>query len=294
MRDVPKMIALDMDGTLVHPGGTVTEVNQVALQRARDAGARIVVATGRRHSYAMKILSNGGFHAEDILLSSNGAVARRLDGQLLFRQELPLAAAQWLCQAVNAYRNCFVLTFDTVNAQGEEAYGALVVEELDALHARIEKWMTTNAYTIRRVQPIENALRDTDAPPIQAMLCGGLERMDRAYAELNAVNDGRVSLSRTIYPERDLSILDILPADCSKGAGLERLLAMEKLTAHDLMAVGDNWNDESMLGLARWPVLMGNAPAELRRMGEAKGWTITCHHFEDGVAEGLEKFFPAT
>ena len=289
----PRMIAIDMDGTLVHPGGIVTELNQQAIQRARAAGARIVIATGRRHSYAMKVLRTAGFLPGDIVLSSNGAVARTVAGKLIFRETMPRPTALWLCKAVNEFRNCLVFTFDTVDEDGVEAPGALVLEDVEDLHASIEKWMTANAADIRRVQPVEDAIDGSPAPPIQAMLCGRMERMQRAYAVLGAANDGRVTLTRTIYPARDLCILDIVPAGCSKGSGLERLLTMENYTPADLMAIGDNWNDLAMLELAGWPMLMGNAPDELRALAAHHGWTITCHHHEDGVAEAIATCFPA-
>ena len=90
---LPAMIAIDMDGTLVHPEGHVTAVNCKALQRARDAGSRIVIATGRRHNYAMKVLREASMQPGDVVLSSNGAVARTIEGTLLFRQTMPLATS---------------------------------------------------------------------------------------------------------------------------------------------------------------------------------------------------------
>lgn len=292
MTVTPKMIAIDMDGTLVHPGGTVSPGNQQALDRARLAGARIVIATGRRHSYAMKVLQTGNFRPEDIVLSSNGAVARTMDGRLLFREQMPAETALWLCQTVDAYRNCLVFTFDTADNNGNEGPGALVLEHLDELNASIEKWMVANAADIRRVTPVESAFDDATFPAIQAMLCGGMERMDDAFRMLDAANEGRLSLTRTIYPLRNLCILDILPQGCSKGAGLLHLLREEGFTADDLMAIGDNWNDLTMLEAARWPMLMGNAPDDLRQLGEDRGWTVTKHHHEDGVAEAIATRFP--
>jgi hydroxymethylpyrimidine pyrophosphatase-like HAD family hydrolase len=134
------------------------------------------------------------------------------------------------------------------------------------------------------------------------MLCGTVERMRRAEALL--LRDGRVvgpgagvrnmpegaeiALSRTEYPERDLSIVDILPAGCSKGSALLRLLERRGLHADQLMAIGDNWNDVSMLEVAGRPVLMGNAPEELLAAAEVRGWTVGAGNAEDGVALAIE------
>jgi hydroxymethylpyrimidine pyrophosphatase-like HAD family hydrolase len=97
-----------------------------------------------------------------------------------------------------------------------------------------------------------------------------------------------VTLSRTEYPERDLSLLDILPAGCSKGVALLRLGAELGIDRADMMAIGDNWNDLSMLEIAGTAVLMENAPEDLKQVALEQGWTIGGHHGCDGVANAIE------
>ena len=290
--DRPGMIAIDMDGTLVHPGGYVTQANQAALRRARDAGARVVIATGRRHSYAMRILRSVNLQPEDIVLSSNGTVARTIAGKLLFRHAMSLDTARWLCAQLTDYRDSLVLTFDLLGADGQDVPGALVLEELDSLHDSIRSWMDANAPYIRRVQPIEDALTGGEAGrPIQAMLCGGMRRMLQAEALLSSTHDDRLALYRTEYPGRDLCIVDILPYGCSKGSGLRQLLQRAGLTEDALMSLGDNWNDLPMLELARWPVLMGNAPKALQTLAHERGWPVSGTHDTDAVAQAVEAHF---
>jgi hydroxymethylpyrimidine pyrophosphatase-like HAD family hydrolase len=55
-----------------------------------------------------------------------------------------------------------------------------------------------------------------------------------------------------------------------------------------MMAIGDNWNDLSMLEIAGRPVLMQNAPGDLKQIAIAKGWSLAPDHLEDGVAEAVE------
>lgn len=291
----PRMVAIDMDGTLVHSDGSVTAANQAALDRARNAGARIVIATGRRHSYAMKILRTTSLHRDDVVLSSNGTVARTIGGKLLFRRPMPLETARWLCTQLGDCRNCFVFTFDLFSKDGEDVAGALVLENLDELHGSIRGWMETNARYIRRVKPIEDALQEGSAAglPIQAMLCGTMARMQKAEERLSASQGERIELFRTEYPGRDLCILDILPKGCSKGSGLALLLKAEGLATSNLMGLGDNWNDLPMLELAKWPVLMGNAPEALQAVARQRGWTVTKNHDKDAVADAVDAHFPA-
>ncbi len=176
---------------------------------------------------------------------------------------LAASTARQLCGHVEEFRSSLVVTFDKVGPDGEDTRGALVVEELEELHGSIGRWMVANEPYIARVTPIERALEGED--PIQMMLCGTIERMRRAEARLlehpgvTAVGtgpqewakDAEVTLHRTVYPERDLSIVDILPAGCSKGSALTRLAALRGIEMEEILAIGDNWNDISMLDRPR-------------------------------------------
>ncbi len=300
------MIAIDMDGTLLGVDGRVSADNLAAIRAAEAAGVEVVIATGRRHCYAMRSLGSLNLAANSVLVSSNGTVTRTIGegARLIDRTLLPRETALWLCEQLSEFRNAMVLTFDRVQPDGEDAPGALVIEELAELHASIGRWMQANEPYIEHVRPIENALANES--PIQMMLCGSVERMRRAEQRLlqepgvfavdastNAhpanmdLATARITLSRTEYVERDLSLLDILPAGCSKGAALLRLAAERGITAEAMMAIGDNWNDLSMLEVAGHAVLMDNAPEDLKRLAASKGWQIGGHHDRHGVAEAI-------
>ncbi|SNT25659.1 hypothetical protein SAMN05421770_106122 [Granulicella rosea] len=303
-----KMIATDMDGTLLGNDGQVSVRNLAALKAAEEAGIEVVVATGRRHSYAMRVLRGLGLRDLNALVSSNGAVTRTLgaDARLLNRTLLPNEIARDLFAHLGEFRNALVVTFDKVAANGDDVRGALVVEELDDLHASIDKWMTANEPYIAHVKPIEDCLSNDPShaqdAPIQMMLCGRVERMRRAEARLltmpgvsavGAATPGtRVTLHRTEYPGRDLSIVDILPGGCSKGVALLRLAATLGIRAEEIMAIGDNWNDLPMLKIAGYPILMGNAPEDLKLLARERGWPITGEHHLDGMAEAIEAVLP--
>ena len=301
------MIAVDMDGTLLGTDGKVSARNLAAMQAAERAGVEVVVATGRRHCYAMRQLRGLGLREENALVSSNGTVTRTIGAQLLERTLMAKSTAAWLCGHIDEFRNALVMTFDRVGPDGEDARGALVVEHLDELNGSIGRWMVANEPYIAHVIPIERALLGSGGAegeaPIQMMLCGTVERMRRAEARLlehpgvsavgvslqeHAGLGKEIALHRTEYPERDLSIVDILPAGCSKGSALVRLAGRRGIQVDEMLAIGDNWNDVSMLEVAGRAVLMGNAPDDLKELAMQRGWPIGRHHAEDGVADAIE------
>ncbi len=313
-----RLIALDLDGTLLASSGTVSERNRNALAAATAAGIEIVIATGRRHTYAMRQLHALDLPPEAVLVSSNGAVVRTLAADLLERSRMTPASCERLFAEMGEFRNALVVTFDRVGPDGEDERGALVVEELAELHTSIERWMAANEPYLERINPIEDSLQRGE--PIQMMLCGTIERMRRAEERLRSIlgvsqlddmdasqlddmdlggatgltpdaaekTGAEIVLHRTEYPARDLSIVDILPAGASKGAALARLAASRGFTIDAVMAIGDNWNDLPMLRVVGTPVLMGNAPAELLERARGRGWWLTRTNDQDGVAEAIE------
>lgn len=295
-----RMIAVDMDGTLLGTGGQVSEASREAIRGAAASDIEFVVATGRRHCYAMRQLRPLALPATNLLISSNGTVERTIGAELIRRSRMTRSSSERLFAHIGDFRNALVVTFDCVGSDGEDERGALVVEHLDELHVSIGKWMVANELYIAHVQPIERALERGE--PIQMMLCGTIERMNRAEALLRSMpgvrgvgethSDGdavaEIALHRTAYPDRDLSIVDILPAGASKGAALKLLAEERGLGMDEVMAIGDNWNDMSMLEIAGYPVLMANAPAELLTMAGTRGWRIVGSNDEDGVATAMQ------
>ena len=269
-----RLLATDIDGTLLNPQFQISEGDLAALRRAHAAGIEIVLVTGRRHTFALPIAKQLGFDLW--LISSNGAVTRSLSGETFHRDLMPAEVCRQLCGAMQEFRGNTVLTFD------RETKGAIVLERLDELGASIRRWLEKNMEFIEFVVPIEKALV-TD--PVQAMFCGTVARMNVALQVLQRSGmDGRVTILRTEYPERDLSMIDVLNAECSKGHALERWARHRGFRREEVMAVGDNHNDVEMLEFAGHPVIMGNACEELR----ARGWRVTGGNHECGLATALE------
>jgi Cof subfamily protein (haloacid dehalogenase superfamily) len=269
-----RLLATDIDGTLLNPQFQVSEGDLMALRRAHAAGIEIVLVTGRRHMFALPIAQQLGFDLW--LISSNGAVTRSLSGETFHRDLMPTETCRKLCGAMQEFRGNTVLTFD------KETKGAIVLEHLDELGPSIRRWLEKNMEYIEFVVPIERALV-TD--PVQAMFCGTTERMREALQALNRAGmDGTVTVLRTEYPARDLSMIDVLNAGCSKGHALERWAAHRGYRRDQVMAIGDNHNDIEMLEFAGHPVIMGNACAELL----GRGWTVTRGNDACGIAAAVD------
>lgn len=277
-----KLIAIDIDGTLLPSAGTaVSERNSRALVEAQAAGIEIVIATGRRQAYAAPLIDPAGLRPETLLITSNGTVTRTLAGASIDRFFLPVETARALCPALRPFGTA-VFTFD------HEGPGELVVESLMQVHARIALWVEANRPWIREVHPLERAF-DAGEAPVQGMVCGTVAAMRDAEEWLAASELAPViQLHRTEYPARDLTILDILPTGCSKGVALRRLAERQGVAREEILAIGDNWNDLEMLQYAGRAVVMSNGAPDLVQHARQRGWTIAPGNDLDGVAQVIE------
>src|SRR6476646_3947609 len=199
-----RLLGVDIDGTLLNPEFQISAADMSALRRAHAAGVEVVVVTGRRHTFALPIVQQLGFDLW--VISSNGAITRSLAGETFHRDMLPVQTCRRLCASMQDFRGNTVLTFDT------EAKGAIVLEHMNELNVSIQRWLEKNLQFIDFVIPIENALT---SDPVQAMFCGQIARMQRAQAAL-AASGLDITVLRTEYVERDLSIVDVLNQGCSK------------------------------------------------------------------------------
>ncbi len=270
-----RLIAIDIDGTLLDSRSQVSPANLEALQRAQEAGTEIVLVTGRRHHFALPIAESLGFPLW--IISSNGAVTRSTSGESFHRDLMPQATACKICRYMPEFRDYMVITFD------REGMGAIVCENHERLYGVIQRWMEKNSPYIEYISPLETSLTND---PIQVMFCGPVELMRTAQQRLMEGDfAGEITVLRTQYDHRDLTIVDVLHAGCSKGHALGRWAAHRGIPRAEVMAIGDNYNDIEMLTFAGHPVIMGNASDDLKQ----SGWTITLHNDASGVAAAIEQ-----
>ena len=266
-----KIIALDIDGTLLDSTGHVPPANRDAIARAIDAGIEVVLATGRRYDFARPVLD--ALPSPLTLLLSNGAVVKTCRGETLLRSLLPRDVAQRVLADVPEHRSSASLIFDRPRE------GQVVFERVDWDDPRHSRYFHANRPFITLVDPLEAALVED---PVQVMFTGRCGEMRAIYNRLQERGDCTVSL--TEYEHRDFSLVDVVRAGCSKGAALRDWAASRGVEPSGIMAVGDNLNDLDMLEYAAHPVLVDNAIPELK----ARGWRVTASNDAAGVARAIE------
>src|SRR4029077_10236171 len=145
-----RLLALDIDGTLLNPQFQISDADMTALRRASESGIEVALVTGRRHDFALPIAQQLGFDLW--LISSNVAITWSLKGETFYRDLLPSQVCRELCQAMLEFRGNTVLTFD------KRGKGAIVLEHLNDLENSIRRWLEKNLEFIDFVIPVQDAL----------------------------------------------------------------------------------------------------------------------------------------
>src|SRR5208283_424388 len=114
--DSLRLIAIDIDGTLLNPEFQISETDLATLRRVHAEGVEVILVTGRRHTFALPIAQQLGFDLW--LISSNGAVTRSLAGETFHRDLLPEETCRELVRLMQEFRGQTVLTFDSVALHG--------------------------------------------------------------------------------------------------------------------------------------------------------------------------------
>jgi hypothetical protein len=270
-----RLIAIDIDGTLLDSRGDLPDANRDAVRDALDAGVDVVLVTGRSFHHARPVGEALSSRVE--LIVSNGALMKRSDGRTRHRRLLDSAVARELIVEVRERRSGAALIFDR---EGPEQY---IYEGIDWQHPNRCGYYAINRRFMSELSPLEAALTE---PPLQLAFNGGVAEMRRLADRIRRLPVAdQISITLTEYDARDFSLLDITVNGCSKGAMLATWTESLGVNTDEVMAVGDNLNDREMLELVGHPVVMENAVPELKLLG----WPTTASHDEGGLAEAIRK-----
>lgn len=271
-----RLIALDVDGTLLDSHWQVPEANRGAIERAIARGIEVALVTGRRFEFARPVID--ALPDPLTLIVNNGALVKTRDGLTVVAHLLPRDIAREVLDATRAFRDTAAVVFDRVRE------GQVVLERIDGQGRAYRSYVLRNREFVSACDPLENCLTED---PIQLMFHGPFALMRELLGELRALTIAdRFAISVTEYESRDFMMVDVVRAGCSKGATLVEWAARRGITRAEVMAIGDNLNDREMLEFAGVPVVMGNAVAEL----QALGWPVTGTNDEAGVASAIETF----
>jgi len=271
-----RLIAIDIDGTLLDSRWELPEANRKAIAEAVGRGIEVALVTGRRFDFALPIAEQ--LRCRLVLIVNNGALVKSNDGTTHLRHLLPRDIARRALQATPQFREGTAVVFDRLREN------QVIFERIDWEDPGRKAYLDRNREFIGQASPLESCLTED---PIQVMYTGPVERMRDVEALLRALPLAKqFALAVTEYESRDFGLIDVIHPACSKGATLAEWATLRGFAREEVMAIGDNFNDREMLEFAGVPVVMGNSVPELKQLG----WRETLSNDQNGVAAAIEAY----
>jgi Cof subfamily protein (haloacid dehalogenase superfamily) len=262
-----KLLALDIDGTLLTSTGQVASSTKAALERARQAGMLVTFATGRRLTTVAPLCRELGITLP-VVLQTGAQIVEPQTGQVLYRNPLPreevAAAVGWLVD-----EGLQPIVYEN-SALGQRLFTGPI--ERDS--APMGYYNREYPQLLHRL-PYDELARIED--PLEIATINGLSLVSAAAARLELFGCRHLISYSTAL---DSYFLEIFHATCSKGEALRHLTQMLGLSMADVVAVGDNYNDREMLQDAGLGVAMANAEPEIIAIADR----TTRSNDDDGIA----------
>lgn len=263
-----KLIAIDIDGTLVNSKKEITPKVKAAIKQAQEAGIKIVICTGRPLSGAQAYLDELGLNNRDdqYVVSFNGAVAETTNGKVLFKKEINYQDYLEL----EYLSRCLKLHFQAIS--------------LDRIYTANRDLGYYTIYNSRIVKLGVSYRTQDEMRQIPIIKCMYVD--EPAYLDEQIKNLAFQKLAEKLtFSKTEPFYYEVTAANTDKRAGLKVLCSDLQIKPENVMALGDEANDKTMIEFAGKGVAMGNAVAETKAIADEV--TLDCDH--DGVALAIEK-----
>lgn len=271
-----RLLALDVDGTILDPRGSLSRRVREAIGEVRRRGLEVVLCTGRRYRTALPLLRE--LRLSGSVVVNNGVVVKDVEsGRTLHQSYLP---RELLAEVLGIARD-WGAPLVYVDAHHEDL--DFLTEGPERAHAFQREYLEHNTRFYRSVgdlseQPLDNAI-------LVSLMADG-ERLLRLRAAARCALGERIQLHFLVNKNYQGHILEFLSPAAGKWQALERVAAGVGIAAAEIVAIGDDENDLEMIRRAGLGIAMENAVAELRAAADH----VTGHNAEDGVIEAIERF----
>lgn len=264
-----RLLVLDLDGTLTNSKKEISPRNLQTLLRLQQSGVRLVLASGRP-TYGIVPLAETlqmGQYGGCILSYNGGEIIDWSTRKLLYKNLLPDEVIPTLHEAAQRNRQA-ILTY-------EEEY--ILTEHPDDEYVLREAFLNK-----MQIRPVADFLQETPRPLPKCLIVGDPDQLIRTESELSLQLQGKISVYRS-----EPYFLELVPQGIDKARSLAVLLERLGLTREEMVAMGDGYNDLSMIRFAGMGVAMANAQEPVRKAADY----VTLSNDEDGVAAAVEKLF---
>ncbi|MFD0695838.1 Cof-type HAD-IIB family hydrolase [Paenibacillus sp. GCM10027628] len=261
-----KLIALDVDGTLLNDQYVLTERTKQTIQEIHDTGCHIVLCTGRAPASTLPILQELGL--EGTMITHNGAATVHADekGQSLINE---FAFSLTEIRPMLDYARREGIHFDVCTPFN------MYIEKIGDYEKQMYKKFMINPKLVTDVTELE-------LPIVKFTLFAQpdvLDRVQKEWEEQQLYGDLRMIRSGDLF-------IDVMSAKANKGNALKALAVSLEIDAEEVMAIGNYYNDLEMIKFAGLGIAVANSPEDVKEAADA----VTASNNEDGVHEAIVKY----
>ncbi|EUJ38916.1 Cof-type HAD-IIB family hydrolase [Brochothrix campestris] len=283
-----QLIATDMDGTLLGNDAKITQANAQAIKAAQTKGCQVVVATGRDYASASELIAAQNLNDVQ-LICLNGAQTRSAKGDLLEEITFPIADILSVYHALKDEKVIFqVYTSTDVYGENRDETIALLSEYFLSINEQLQtedaiamSTEFTDQHIPHFVDDFEVFLNSYTAESFLKIIVSGYRKDLIDYLTPKLAHLDAIAISAS-----GGNNIEITHKDAQKGIALRQLAQKSNIALNNVMAIGDNLNDLSMLSVVGHPIAMGNAVTTVK---ETAKYT-TKHNYDSGVAHAITKF----
>ncbi|WP_152656994.1 Cof-type HAD-IIB family hydrolase [Oceanobacillus sp. CFH 90083] len=280
-----KLIASDMDGTLLNENGVISEANAQAVKKAMEQGIEFIVATGRSYPAANIPLQAVGITCP--IISLNGAVTYQENGKVINSIPMDKQVAARIadtCTKLGMYVELF--TDKGIFSESREHFLDVLIDLLHLSHPNMSEQeireMVEQRFQLEEVSFVEDlqlVSSDKDIEIYKILTFAFEEKqLEEAKRKLRDETGAVITSSGEMN-------LEFNHPKAQKGLAIQNYIEDSGWSMQDVMTMGDNWNDVSMLEMAGRGVAMGNASDQIKNLCQYE--TATNH--QDGVAKAIEE-----
>jgi Cof subfamily protein (haloacid dehalogenase superfamily) len=272
-----RMIAIDLDGTLLAPDGAVPPRARAAIHAALDAGLLVCFATGRNWTESKAILDTVGHHSTAVFVSGAMVIDARHE-VTLHRTMMHPPLAREICAMLEDLGHSVLALQDTHKSGGVDYLATAGKQPNEAERL----WREVTQTIVHEVPSLANWDHQNT---IRIGVVAPSDDVRRALDELNQRFGDRVVSHCISVPAYGVDVMEIFDPAVNKWEGILHVARMHAVEPAEIVAVGDDVNDLPMLRNAGLGVAMGNARPEIR----AAAARVIGRNDEDGLAIFLEQ-----
>jgi 5-amino-6-(5-phospho-D-ribitylamino)uracil phosphatase len=250
-----RLIAIDLDGTLLNSEHALAEANRAAIHRAHEAGVQVVLCTGRAYPETKPIVEEIGLDLDATVTVFGAVVTEVASGRSIelspFEDGTAAAVADWF-----RAREYAVLWLIDGASHGFDGY----VIDGPRRHLAIDGYLAASPVQMEAV----SARPTAPLPALRLSVIDDPEDLKTVARDLRAAFDGRIASNVLYAPSWNLTVIESFAPQVNKWYGIEKLCRRWGIRPEETIAVGDDVNDVEMVSRAGLGVAMGNARAEVK------------------------------